>query len=46
MEEKEYDSSFDRTIGSYDGAKPCELIGIYTQSLLESTLEKDQMELY
>ena len=43
---KEHDSSFDVTMGSYDGAELCELIGIYIQSLLESTLEKDLMGLY
>ena len=43
---KEDDSSFDVTMGSYDGAELFELIGIYIQSLLESTLEKDLMGLY
>ena len=43
---KEHDSSFDITIGSYDGVELCELIGLYIQSLLEITLEKDQMGLY
>ena len=43
---KEHDSSFDVKMGSYDGAELCELIGIYIQSLLESTLEKDLMGLY
>ena len=33
-------------MGSYDGADLCELIGIYIESLLEGTLEKDQMGLY
>ena len=32
-------------MGSYDGVEHCELIGIYIQSLLESSLEKDQMGL-
>ena len=36
---------FDVTMGSYDCAEYCELIGIYIQSLLESSLEKDQMGL-
>ena len=31
---------------SYDGAELCELVGIYIQSLLENTLENDQMGLY
>ena len=43
---KEHDSSFDITMGSYDGTELCELIGIYNQSLLENTLEKDLMGLY
>ena len=30
----------------YDDAKLCELTGIYIQSLLESSLERDQMGLY
>ena len=47
MEEKrEHDSSFEVTMGCYDGAELCKLIGIYIQPLLESTLEKDQMCLY
>ena len=33
-------------MGSYDGADLCELIVIYIESLLEGTLEKDQMDLY
>ena len=33
-------------MGSYAGAELCKLIGICIQSLLESTLEKDQMGLY
>ena len=37
---------FNVTMGSYDGTKLCELISIFIQSLLESTLEKDQMGLY
>ena len=47
MEEKrEHDNSFEVTMGCYDGAELCKLIGIYIQLLLESTLEKDQMCLY
>ena len=41
MEEKKHGSSFNVTMASYHGA-----IGIYIQSLLESTLEKDQMGFY
>ena len=37
---------FNVTMGRYDGTKLCELISIFIQSLLESTLEKDQMGLY
>ena len=33
-------------MGHYDGAQLCELIGIYIQCLLESTLEKNLMGLY
>ena len=43
---KEHGRSFDVTMGSSDDAELFELIGIYIQSLLESTLEKDQMGLY
>ena len=43
---KENDSSFDVTMGSYADAELCKLIGICIQSLLEITLEKDQMGLY
>ena len=43
---EEHSSSFDVTMGSYDNAELCELIGIYIKSLLESILEKDQMGLY
>ena len=43
---KEHSSSFDVTMSSYDGPELCELIGIYIQSLLESSLEKDQLGLY
>ena len=43
---KKHGSSFDVTVGSYDGTELCELIGIYIQSLLESTLKRDLMGLY
>ena len=49
MEEKRKKKTkalFNVTMGSYDGTKLCELISIFIQSLLESTLEKDQMILY
>ena len=41
---KEHDSR--GRMGSYDGAELCESIRIYVQSLLENSLEKDQMGLY
>ena len=37
---KDTDATFDVTMGSYDGAKFCELIGIYIQSLLTNLLFK------
>ena len=40
---KDLDSFFDVTMGSYYGAGFCELIVMYIQSLMESTLEKDLM---
>ena len=49
MEEKRKKKTkalFNVTMGSYDGTKLCELISIFIQSLLESTLEKDQIILY
>ena len=49
MEEKRKKKTkalFNVTMGRYDGTKLCELISIFIQSLLESTLEKDQMVLY
>ena len=36
---KDTDSSFDLTMGSFDGAELCELIGIYIQSLLTDSIE-------
>ena len=33
-------------MGSYDDAELCELIGVYINSLLEGTLENDQISLY
>ena len=43
---KEHDSSFGVKMGSYNDTELCELIGIYIQPLLESSLEKNQMGLY
>ena len=39
MEEKNTDSSFDATMGSFDGAELYELIGIYFQPLLTDSIE-------
>ena len=43
---KDTDTTFDVTMGSYDGADLCELIGIYIQSLLTNILSKDNMGSY
>ena len=36
---------FDVTMGSYDGAETCELIGVYVLSLIAPKF-KDEVELY
>ena len=41
---KDTDSSFDVTMGSFDGAELCELIGIYIQSLLVNSIELIEKE--
>ena len=43
---KDTDTTFDVTMGNYDGAELCKLIGIYIQSLLTDILSKDNMGLY
>ena len=43
---KDTNTTFDVTMGSYDGAEVCKLIGIYIQSLLTNILSKDNMGLY
>ena len=46
---KDTDNSFDVTMGSFDGAELCELIGIYIQSLLTDSIElitKENIGLY
>ena len=46
---KDTDISFDVTMGSFDGAELCELIGIYIQSLLTDSIElitKENIGLY
>ena len=43
---KESSSCFDVKMGSYDGAELCELIGIFTQSVLQDITNKEVMGLY
>ena len=43
---KETDSCFDVTMGSYDGAEVCELVGIYLLSLLANIIDKNNSGLY
>ena len=43
---KDADTTFDVTMGGYDGAELFKLIGIYIQSLLRNILSKDNMGLY
>ena len=37
---------FDVTMGCYDGAEVCELVGLYLLDKLSSLLEKSQIGLY
>ena len=46
MEKKNTDSCFDVTMGSYDGAEICELVGIYVLSLLANIIDKNNSGLY
>ena len=43
---KDTDSCFDVTMGSYDGAEVCELVGIYLLSLLANIIDKNNSDLY
>ena len=43
---KESSSCFDVTMGSYDGAELCKLIGIFTQSVLKDIINNGVMGLY
>ena len=43
---KESSSCFDVTMASYDGAELCELIGIFTQLVLQDIRNKEAMDLY
>ncbi len=40
------DSTFDVTMGSYDGAEECELVGIYIPSILKEKSGESQIGLY
>ena len=42
---KDTDTTFDVTMGSFDGAELCELIEIYIQSFFINTLSKDTVGL-
>ena len=43
---KKDESLFDVTMGSFDGAEICELVGLYILHLLSSKFNKDQVGLY
>ena len=43
---KESNSCFDVTMGCFDGAEICELVGIYIQSILAKIISKNDMGLY
>ena len=44
--EKNTNSCFDVTMGSYDGAEICELVGTHLLSLLTNTIDKKYCGLY
>ena len=46
LKKKDTDSCFDVTMGSYDGAEVCELVGIYLLSLLANIIDKNNSGLY
>ena len=43
---KNSDSTFDVTMGSYDGAEVCDLVGIYILSILQEKYSDAQIGLY
>ena len=43
---KDSNNCFDVTMGSFDGAEICELIGIYIQSILAKIISRNDMGLY
>ena len=43
---KKNDENFDVTMGSYDGAEVCELVGLYVLSQLENLIERKHIGLY
>ena len=46
MKKKDSNNCFDVTMGSFDGAEICELIGIYIQSILAKIISRNDMGLY
>ena len=46
LKKKDTDSCFDVTMGSYDGAEICELVGTHLLSLLANTIDKKDCGLY
>ena len=44
--EKKNNTAFDVTIGSYDGAEICELVGLYILSKLEDIIPQKQLGIY
>ena len=46
MRKKLSDGPFDVTMGSYDGAEICELVGIYIPSHLTTFIRKKDVGLY
>ena len=43
---KKRNADFDVTMGAYDGAEICDLVGLYILSKLEKVIPKDQIGLY
>ena len=43
---KDGDLNFDGTMGSYDGAEICELVGLYILHVLGEKFRKDKIGLY
>ena len=43
MDKKDSDGMFDVTMGSYDGAEPCELVGAYLSCQLPKEISRNQI---